>query len=142
MILSQTARYALRALVYLADEEVDDPVRVDAIAEDLDVPRNYLSSKILHALAKSGVLTSMRGPRGGFQLARPAEEVRLVDVVGEFDTLEASTTCLMGQERCADANPCAAHEGWKVVKNRVEEFLRDTTLAQLRSPPDGEGPTG
>jgi Rrf2 family transcriptional regulator, iron-sulfur cluster assembly transcription factor len=131
LFLSQTSRYALRALVYLADEDGDGPVRVEVIAEDLGVPRNYLS-KILHALAKSGVLTSLRGPRGGFRLARPAEDVRLVDVVSEFDSVEALGTCLLGRPQCVDSDPCAAHEGWKVVRNQVEEFLRDTTLAQLR----------
>ncbi|HSH75920.1 MAG TPA: Rrf2 family transcriptional regulator, partial [Longimicrobiales bacterium] len=74
MILSQTAVYALKATLRLAEQEPGGRMRVDDIAAELDVPRNYLS-KILHTLAREGLLSSSRGPGGGFELARPATEL-------------------------------------------------------------------
>ena len=71
-MLSRTSQYALRAILYLADQPVERSVRAIDVAENLDVPANYLS-KILHTLARSGLLISERGPRGGFRLARDVE---------------------------------------------------------------------
>ena len=69
-MLSKTSRYALGATAALAERwDEGCAIRVGDIAADLDVPRNYLS-KILHQLSRAGVLTSERGPKGGFRLAR------------------------------------------------------------------------
>ena len=84
MILSQTAVYALKAVMYLAEVERGVPIRVDQMAKELDVPRNYLS-KILHALARTGLLGSTRGPKGGFQLVAKPDELYLSEIVGHFD---------------------------------------------------------
>lgn len=130
MILSQTAVYALQAVLHLAEAEGDEPLRVDDIARALDVPRNYLS-KILHVLARDGVLTSTRGPRGGFRLRRPPSELRLESVIEHFDEITSASGCLLGRVRCSDADPCAAHARWKRVSDAVRSFLRDTTIEEL-----------
>nr|NIP61150.1 Rrf2 family transcriptional regulator [Gemmatimonadota bacterium]NIR77653.1 Rrf2 family transcriptional regulator [Gemmatimonadota bacterium]NIT86195.1 Rrf2 family transcriptional regulator [Gemmatimonadota bacterium]NIU30020.1 Rrf2 family transcriptional regulator [Gemmatimonadota bacterium]NIU34984.1 Rrf2 family transcriptional regulator [Gemmatimonadota bacterium] len=83
-MLSQTAEYALRAALHLARHHEDAPIRVDDVARSLNVPRNYLS-KILHELGKEGVLESTRGPKGGFRLAEPPNEIFLARIVGRFD---------------------------------------------------------
>lgn len=130
MILSQTAIYALKAALFLADHEPDSPIRVDDIAEELDVPRNYLS-KILHSLARGGVLTSSRGPGGGFQLARPAADVMLSEVVERFGDQPEESGCLLGRDECSDLDPCAAHDRWKAVSAAVSSFFRETSVADL-----------
>ena len=130
MILSQTALYALRATLCLAGQEPSEPVRVDDIAERLDVPRNYLS-KILHALARAGVLSSSRGPGGGFRLARPAAELMLADVAELFDQVPDEPFCLLGRSECSDVTPCAAHEHWRSVSVAVSDFFRRTSIADL-----------
>ena len=131
-MLSQTAEYALRAAVRLAELHPEGPIRVDDIAADLRVPRNYLS-KILHSLVKAGVCASTRGPHGGFQLVRPPDQIRLVEVVGEFDPALVSSerACLLGREACSDEDPCAAHERWGGVRQRVTSFFEETTLDLL-----------
>ncbi|MDX1577549.1 MAG: Rrf2 family transcriptional regulator [Gemmatimonadota bacterium] len=131
-MLSQTAEYALRAAVYLAELHGSGPTRVDDIAEGLGVPRNYLS-KILHTLAKAGLLSSTRGPSGGFELVRPPGETPLLDVVRHFDPALASesSACLLGREACRDDDPCGAHERWGSVRRQVQSFFEDTTLAHL-----------
>jgi Rrf2 family protein len=130
MVLSQTAVYALKATLHLAEHDMSDLQRVDDISEELGVPRNYLS-KILHTLAREGVLASTRGPGGGFQLARPATELTLEEIVRRFDGLPSESSCLLGRPECSDEDPCAAHARWVDVSHAVRRFFRDTTVADL-----------
>lgn len=129
-MLSQTAEYALRAVLHLAEQAPDHPVPVGDIAQALDVPRNYLS-KTLHQLARAGVVTSTFGPGGGFRLAAPAESLSLARVVAPFDAT-AERHCLLGRARCADADPCPAHARWKGISAQIEQFFAVTTVADLR----------
>lgn len=129
-MLSNTSEYALRAVIYLGERAEAGTIRVDEVSEALDVPKNYLS-KILHALVKQRVLRSVRGPRGGFQLARPATEITLFDIVSPFDDIEARRTCLLGRRECSDANPCAIHQHWREVATQMAAFFRETTLATV-----------
>jgi len=130
MVLSQTAVYAIQATLCLAEGGSGVRMRVDDVAAELDVPRNYLS-KILHALARDGVLSSTRGPGGGFALARPASELTLQDVIERFDGLPDASGCLLGRPECSDTDPCAAHNRWKSVSHSVRTFFADTTVADL-----------
>ncbi len=130
MILSQTSVYALKAVLHLAETAHDEFVRVDDIAADLKVPRNYLS-KILHTLARAGVLGSTRGPHGGFRLAKNPAKLTLDDVLAPFDEVVGESACLLGRARCNDANPCAAHDRWKGVYAGVKTFFQETTVADL-----------
>jgi Rrf2 family protein len=130
-ILSQTAEYAVRAVVYLASAEPGRLVRVGEVAEAIGVPQNYLS-KTLHQLVRAGVLASTRGPAGGFRLASPAERMTLVDVVAPFDSLEPRG-CLLGRPVCSDRTACPAHWRWKPVTQSARDFLEHTTVADLAS---------
>ena len=143
MILSKSAKYALRATLCLAECDGRRPMPVDEIAVRLDVPRNYLS-KILHILARTDVLDSTRGPGGGFQLAISADELRLVDIVRHFDDVPDETTCLLGRGACSSVDPCRAHGHWAKVRGAIIEFLGQTRLADLSQEdppavPDGVG---
>ena len=129
-MLSGTAEYALRAVLYLAGQKGPEPVRVNEIAEALAAPKNYLS-KILHQLAQAGVLRSSRGKQGGFMLATPPGRLTLLRIVHEFDQIPAKRDCLLGRSRCSDRTACAAHWRWKELSERIAEFFRETTVADL-----------
>lgn len=136
-MLSQTAEYALRAMVHLAREGKNEtPLQAEEIAEALDVPRNYLS-KILHALARRNLLTSTRGPHGGFRLAVAPEELPLAHIVEVFDPqlLAEDRRCLLGQPVCSDENACPAHDEWKRVSRTMRAFFLGTSLARLGADP-------
>ena len=130
MIISQTAEYALRAVLHVARHGAERPVRVGEMAETLQIPHNYLS-KILHRLARAGVLSSARGKAGGFQLAVPADRLELHAVIAPFDWVAEQRQCLLGRPRCSDRSPCAAHERWKGIADTVAGFFRETTIAEL-----------
>ena len=129
MWLSSTAQQAIHAVLCIAGSEDRGPVRVDEIAAVTDYPRNYLS-KTLHLLTRAGVLRSERGPKGGFQLATPADRLTLARVVAPFEPV-GERRCLVGRPTCGDTNPCAAHSKWKKVAGGVDEFFKKTTIADL-----------
>lgn len=128
-MLTRTAEYALRAVIYIAAED-SGPVRVDSIAEALGIPRNYLS-KVMHGLARSGTLHSTRGPTGGFALARDPAEIMLAEVVEQFDPIE--DRCLLMRRQCSDTEPCVAHHHWKGVARQIRSFFRKTSVADILS---------
>lgn len=133
MWISGTTQYALRAVLHVAEHGREGPVRVEAIAEALKMPRNYLS-KTLHALARAGVLRSGRGPRGGFQLAVDAHTLTLAQVAAPFDDL-AQRHCLLRQQSCGLRSQCAAHARWEQISSSLTAFFGDTTIADLLQRP-------
>lgn len=135
MLLSQTGKYALRAAIYLAERGGDAAVPVGEIAAALDVPRNYLS-KILHQLVRGGVLASVRGPRGGFRLARGARELSVARVLEPVDSVDAlgKRRCLLGRPACSDTDPCPLHERWSDLADDIVELLEGTSLGALARP--------
>jgi Rrf2 family protein len=130
MWLSSTAQQAIHAVLCIAGTTGEGPVRVDEIAGALQCPRNYLS-KTLHLLVRAGVLRSERGPKGGFQLAVPADRLTLARVVAPFEPV-GQKRCLLGLATCGGANPCAAHDRWSRVAGRVDDFFAGTTIESLR----------
>lgn len=129
MWISGTSQYAIRAVVHVATHGADAPVRVGPMAASLDVPRNYLS-KTLHLLTRAGVLRSVRGPRGGFQLAIPAERLTLARVTDSFDDA-GERHCLLGRPQCGDRVACPAHARWGEVSDALRDFFRKTTIKDL-----------
>ena len=129
--MSKTSRYALRAATFLAERFEDSKsLQVQEIAEGTDVPRNYLA-KILHQLARQGVLVSVRGPRGGFRLAREPAEISLADVVDPVEPGLGNKHCLLGRPTCSDDDPCPAHSRWQHLSGDLARFLEETSLADL-----------
>jgi Rrf2 family protein len=129
MWLSSTSQHAIRAVLHIAGNDEDRPVRVDEIAAALRCPRNYLS-KTLHALTRAGVLQSERGPKGGFRLSEPPDRLALERIVAPFEPV-GERRCLVGRPECGGAHPCAAHHRWAGVAAAVEEFFAGTTVADL-----------
>ena len=129
-MLSQTAEYALRAVLALAAQPEGQPLGAARLAGVLKVPRNYLS-KTLHQLARVGVLESNRGKLGGFRLARSADRITLLEIISPFDDVTGRRICLLGRPTCSDTSPCVAHARWKMVSERAATFFRETTVADL-----------
>ena len=130
-MLSATAEYALRALIYLAALPAGEAALGKSIAECSGVPKNYLS-KILHGLKKAGYLATARGTGGGYRLRRPANDIRLVEVAELFEGPRSRLGCFLGNEReCSDERPCSAHARWGPIRAQYIEFMESTTLAEL-----------
>jgi Rrf2 family protein len=129
-MISSTAEYALRAIVYLAQHARNGRVPAAEVAANLGIPANYLG-KILHELARAGVLKSTRGKNGGFSLATSEDKLSLYRVVSLFDDLGNGSKCLLGRPECSDLHPCDAHARWKSVSEQVNRFFQETTVGDL-----------
>jgi Rrf2 family iron-sulfur cluster assembly transcriptional regulator len=130
-VLSRTAGYALHAALAIAERGRDGrAVSASELAEALDIPSNYLA-KILQSLARDGLLASERGRAGGFRLSRPADQVRLIEVVAGFDDLGKERQCLLGRGTCTEVGGCPAHQEWREVSAPAFHFFETRTLADL-----------
>lgn len=129
-MISRTAEYALRAILFLARVEDRRPVPVDEIAEALGAPRNYLS-KTLHELTRLGIVRSLRGPTGGFWLVADPETLTVARIAEAFDEERTSGMCLLGGRPCDSAHPCEAHQRWSSVAEAARAPLLRATVAQL-----------
>jgi Rrf2 family protein len=129
-IFSSSGQYALRATTYLAQQPSGTAVDVGALASALGVPRNYLS-KVLSQLARTGLLRSSRGKRGGFSLGAPPDAITIYRVMDPFEHLDQPRRCLLGQAVCGGRRPCPAHGAWTSLSEHIVRFLKRTTLADL-----------
>lgn len=132
-MISTTAKHAVRALAHLASLPEGESLGGRDLARAANIPQNYLS-KILWALGSARIIDATRGTGGGYRLHRPAEAIRLIEIVDLFDKARTATDCFMdGAHPCSDATGCAAHSAWREIKHAYVTFLETTTLATLAS---------
>ena len=133
MIYSDTVRYTLMALAYLALNR-DRLVKAEEIARTQNIPRPFLS-KILHELSKRDILTSVKGPKGGFTLKVDPEKLSIWDVIVLLGEENKFQTCILMPDKCEvyETNPCVIHHKWEKIKRKVIDFLKSTTIAELTS---------
>ena len=129
-MLSHTADYALRALLVLGRNYGQRSVRADEVADATGTPRNY-TAKVLNGLAKAGVVSSLRGPSGGFTLLQPPHAISLASIIDLFDEPHQHTKCLLGIRPCTPSEPCAAHHTWTAIMRARREPLTTVTLGDL-----------
>lgn len=139
-MISLTTIHAIRALAHLAEADGDEYVGARSLAADIDAPPNYLS-KLLKSLSYTGIVTSRKGKGGGFRLARPADQIRLLDVVEPIEHLSLQPECVFRRERCSADSPCPLHTRWAAVRGQLMEFLKDTTIADVVADGDSAIPS-
>ncbi len=130
MLYSKTCEHAIRALAYLASRPAGDLCLVDEIAEAEDLPRPF-TSKILRDLVRAGLLTSSRGPGGGYALARDPEDVSLLEIQQIIDGAGNLDRCVVGLAACNEFAPCPLHDEFKPLREKIRTYLSGTTLEQM-----------
>jgi len=130
MIYSNACGYAIRAVVRLASMRPDGYVLLNDLCEGTDLPRHFVA-KIFQSLVREGLLLSAKGRGGGFALAKPANELRLYDIVAVVDGVSQFDQCVVGIERCSDTQSCPLHDKWKPLRQQIKAFLIDTTVDQM-----------
>ncbi len=133
MMFSQTAEYALCAVVWLAEHHQAEPVGNRTIAEVTQIPPSYLS-KILHELAQAEILRSRRGVGGGFQLIPSPDELTVLDVVNAVDPLRRINACpLKLKSHCEQL--CPMHARLDETLALVEQALASSTIREVMFDP-------
>lgn len=128
MLFSKRSEYAIRALVHLARARPVCAAR--EISRGQHVPYHFIG-KILQELKAKGLVKSVRGAGGGFALARPAGEIRLIEVLEAVEQDHFLNRCIYGFASCADSDPCPLHEGWKPIKHSLEVYLNHHSIADI-----------
>jgi len=130
MKLSTRIRYGVRAVLELAANQSTAPLRIKTIARRQDISVKYLE-QLMAVLKSAGVVRSIRGSKGGYILAKPANQIKLSDV---FDCLEGSVAtveCLENENYCARAADCVTRQVWAEVQQAITNVLQSMTLQDL-----------
>lgn len=130
-VISNTAEYALRAVVHLATHG-DQPSTAQQIAEMTHVPAGYIS-KVLQDLVKAGIAHSQRGPNGGFILAAPPEKLSVLDVVNAVDPIQRIRECPL-KLPAHGRNLCVLHQRLDDAIAAVEQMFARSTIAEMIKP--------
>lgn len=132
MILSTKGRYAVMAMVDLAMHQKERPVGLAAIADRQQIPLAYLE-QIFAKLKRAGVVESVRGPGGGYRLARPAEALIIADIVTASEEAIKMTRCAAhGTTGCmTDKSRCVTHDLWDGLGAHIQHYLSSLTLADV-----------
>ena len=133
-MLSQKARYALHALIVLAEKGGREPMMIADIAEEAGVPRKFLE-QILLGLKKRGIVQSLRGRSGGYLLGRPPKEISFADIIRETDGPLALSPCVSvtAYHRCPDCvdeATCAIRKVLLAAREATAQVLESRNLAQ------------
>jgi Rrf2 family protein len=143
MMFSTKAEYGVRVMAHLAREGADTPISLAVIAEAEGLPLAYLEHLVAR-LRRAELVESRRGARGGYSLARPAENITMAEVVqaleGDIAPIECITEGADGALICArdgtpGHDPCPTKLLWTRVQGSIVRTLTDMTLAELAAPP-------
>ena len=132
-MLSNTSKYAIRALIYL--ELYSSPERkegIKKIARELDIPSPFLG-KILQVLAKRQLLGSTKGPHGGFYLKKPAIDITIMEVINTMDGKDSFDSCVIRTTPCDDMRPCSLHHKLAPLRGKIKTLFSTETIADLVS---------
>ena len=133
-MIAQKTRYALRSLLFLAEEQGGTPVQLSRIAETQRVPPKYLELIMLD-LKKAGLVKSARGPKGGYQLARTAEQISFGEIVRTMEGPIALVSCASVNfyapcGDCQDEATCAIRRAFAILRDQSTAVLDSISLAQ------------
>jgi len=129
-MISKTGTHATLAMALLARSQPGAYLGAAQIAEEVGAPGNYLG-KLLKRLAAEGLVESQKGYGGGFRLARPAQKIKVYDIVEPLDHVSRWNGCFLGRPACNPSKPCAVHTRWAKVREEYLDFLKSTSLAEL-----------
>jgi Rrf2 family protein len=125
-----TGEYTVRAMLHLAAQPQGMLVQIYDIAQQWDIPENFLR-KIVQLLTKSNLVLSHRGVGGGIELARPAQDITLLEVIEAAEGKLALNKCLIRPGFCPRDSWCAAHLVWNEEQESMKEILRSKSIAEL-----------
>ncbi|MGD2074195.1 MAG: Rrf2 family transcriptional regulator [Gammaproteobacteria bacterium] len=132
MRLSTKGRYAVTAMLDLAIHERNGPVTLADISHCQSISLSYLE-QLFSKLRRKSLVRGVRGPGGGYKLARPASEITIASIIAAVDE-QVDATC-GGAQPCDDDQACLTHELWCGLSRQIYQFLDSVTLASFLSRP-------
>jgi len=130
MRVTSKGRYAVSAMVDLAKQQQGGPVALAAISERQFISLSYLE-QLFRRLREGGLVKSVRGPGGGYLMARPASEITVAEVIRAVNEPMHTTMCENGVRGCHRGNRCDTHQLWEALGQHINRFLDAVTIQQV-----------
>lgn len=134
MQITRATDYAVRITIHLAGSTPSGRVQGRALARAIGAPESFVS-KVLQQLVQAGLVISQRGTRGGFQLARQAADISLLDVVEAIEGPMQVNVCIPAGSNCSRKDSCGAHPVWLEAQQALVKVLSIASVAQLARTP-------
>src|SRR5690606_18543521 len=131
-MFSKACQYGIKATVYIASQsELGNRISLKDIAYKINSPEAF-TAKILHQLAKKDILTSLKGPTGGFEIPKGrSKNLTLADIVAAIDGDSIYVGCALGLESCDENQPCPMHHKFVSIREDLKDMLEKTSLYEL-----------
>ena len=129
MRLTTKGRFAVTAMADLAMRDEQGSVTLASISERQSISQSYLE-QLFGKLRKRNVVVAVRGPGGGYNLARPSTQITIADIIEAVDEVVDSTRC-GGLANCHDGQKCITHDLWDGLNKAIHAYLAEVSLQQL-----------
>jgi len=129
-LITRDIDYAVRALIYLADNKNEGIVPVPELVDELGITRPFLR-KIMQLLAKAGVIESHKGNKGGFRLIKKPEDIYLIDIIEIFQGNFSLNECLLNKDVCPNKGNCILKNRVNDIEEKVKKELESIDLRSL-----------
>ena len=130
MKLSTRTRYAVRAIIELAQNDQNKPLQLKIIAQRQEISIKYLE-QLMAVLRSAGFVRSIRGSKGGYVLAKAPNQIKMNEVLHRLEGAVATVECVENENCCSRSADCAARYLWAQVEQAIENVLRSVTLQDL-----------
>lgn len=130
-MISKSCKYAIRATVFIASKATENiKVGVKEIAKEIEAPEAF-TGKILQTLNKNKIVTSLKGPYGGFYCDESQLDLSIIEVVSAIDGTGVFTDCVFGLHQCSDDHPCPMHFEYSKTRDQMYTSFKNTTIRSL-----------
>lgn len=130
-MFSKACEYSIRAVVFIWSQSKEGKtVAIKDICKATDVPEHF-TAKMLQTLTRLRMISSVKGPKGGFYIEKEQENLRLIDLVTAVDGDAIFKGCGLGLKVCSETNPCPIHNGFKEVRDQLKKMLSETMIKDL-----------
>ena len=131
MMFSKSCEYAIKAAIHICIETRDgSKLSIAHIAKAIDSPEPF-TAKILQTLARHSIISSSKGPGGGFSIDKSAAPIKVMDIVDLIDGKQAFERCGLGLKDCDENHPCPIHKEFKSYSSRLKNLLENKTIQEF-----------
>lgn len=132
-MFSKACTYSIRAMIFIVTRTADGSrVGIKDIARQTDSPEPFVA-KVLQTLSKRGIVSSAKGPNGGFYVSPDAKRIPLIDIVQAVDGDALFLSCGLGIKNCSESKPCPIHYEYKAIRDEIRNMLATNTVQDLAS---------
>ena len=132
-MFSKACEYGIRAVIYIwAQNNKGTKTGIKDICKEIDAPE-FFTAKILQSLAKQGIVSSAKGPNGGFYVDKDQEDLALIEIIRAIDGDKIFKGCGLGLKECSEKNPCPIHHDFKNIRDQLSIMLKNTKISDMAS---------